>query len=180
VDLFIHGIGGGKYDELTDEIARRFYGVEPPAYLVLSATLLLPLPVFPSRLAERRHLARELRDLSYNPQRHLDDVPGVSRTALDLAAKKRAWISQETPNKGARRERFEVLRRLTEELRSFVDKWIRALQLEIHRSDQELQANAVLERRDYPFCLYPEAMLRDFCTRFLRNGPVPTKIRATP
>src|SRR5262249_45745914 len=24
-DLFIHGIGGGKYDELTDAIARRFY-----------------------------------------------------------------------------------------------------------------------------------------------------------
>ncbi|HEY1861452.1 MAG TPA: hypothetical protein VGG61_13915, partial [Gemmataceae bacterium] len=25
-DLFIHGIGGGRYDELTDEISRRFYG----------------------------------------------------------------------------------------------------------------------------------------------------------
>ena len=30
-DLFIHGIGGAKYDELGDEIARRFFGIEPPA-----------------------------------------------------------------------------------------------------------------------------------------------------
>ena len=32
-DLFIHGIGGAKYDELTDAILRRFYGFEPPRFL---------------------------------------------------------------------------------------------------------------------------------------------------
>src|SRR5258708_32291860 len=47
-DLFIHGIGGAKYDELTDEIVRRFYGFEPPWYMVLSATLLLPLAAYPA------------------------------------------------------------------------------------------------------------------------------------
>src|SRR5262249_31945028 len=36
-DLFVHGIGGAKYDELTDEIIRRFYSFEPPGYLVFSA-----------------------------------------------------------------------------------------------------------------------------------------------
>ena len=39
-DLFIHGIGGGKYDEVTDDMIRRYYGIEPPEYLVLSATSL--------------------------------------------------------------------------------------------------------------------------------------------
>src|SRR5258707_1180427 len=43
-DLFIHGIGGGKYDGLTDELMREFYGGEPPRFLVLSATRRLPLP----------------------------------------------------------------------------------------------------------------------------------------
>src|SRR5207244_4838580 len=71
VDLFIHGIGGGKYDELTDEIARRFYGYAPPPYLVLSATLLLPLPTLPARSAACQGLARELRDLYYNTPGHL-------------------------------------------------------------------------------------------------------------
>src|SRR5439155_11533539 len=69
VDLFIHGIGGGRYDELTDEIARRFYDHEPPRYLVLSATLLLPLPNFPARAADCRRLAGGLGDLSYYSQR---------------------------------------------------------------------------------------------------------------
>ena len=47
-EYFLHGIGGGKYDEVTDALAQAFYGVEPPAYGVLTATLLLPLPHWPS------------------------------------------------------------------------------------------------------------------------------------
>ena len=43
-DLFIHGIGGAKYDELGDSIARRFFGIEPPEFLTLSMTAWLGLP----------------------------------------------------------------------------------------------------------------------------------------
>ncbi len=35
-DLFVHGIGGAKYDELGDEIVRGFFRLEPPAFLTLS------------------------------------------------------------------------------------------------------------------------------------------------
>jgi hypothetical protein len=174
VDLFIHGIGGGKYDELTDEIARRFYGCEPPRFLILSATLLLPLPTFPVRPAERQHLARELRDLYYNPQRHLD--PEGASTAshggsftFKLAAEKQAWIARKPVDKNAHRKRFQALRALTEQLRGHVAGRLSALEQELSRYDQQLQANAVLQRRDYAFCLYPEEMLRSFCTQFLHH-----------
>ncbi|MCP4272694.1 MAG: hypothetical protein GY781_12130, partial [Gammaproteobacteria bacterium] len=45
-DLFIHGIGGAKYDLITDEIIREFFGVEPPEYATISATLHLPYKPF--------------------------------------------------------------------------------------------------------------------------------------
>ena len=54
-DLFIHGIGGAKYDELGDEIARRFFGIEPPGFLTVSMTLWLGLP---SDAATRRRSGR--------------------------------------------------------------------------------------------------------------------------
>lgn len=38
-DLFIHGVGGAKYDIVTDGIIREYYGVTPPHYAVVSATL---------------------------------------------------------------------------------------------------------------------------------------------
>jgi len=40
-DLFIHGLGGAKYDLVTDEIIREFFKVEPPHFLVASCTLYL-------------------------------------------------------------------------------------------------------------------------------------------
>jgi hypothetical protein len=71
-DLFIHGIGGGKYDELTDDIIQRYYHAAPPAFVVLSATRWLPLPHYPTDSADLRGLQRRVRDLYWNPQRNLD------------------------------------------------------------------------------------------------------------
>jgi hypothetical protein len=42
-DLFVHGIGGGKYDQITDAIIQDFWGCAPPAMCVATATLLLPI-----------------------------------------------------------------------------------------------------------------------------------------
>src|SRR5262249_13829483 len=158
----------------TDEIAHRFYGCEPPRYLILSATLLLPLRAAPVDPADRHRLARQLRDLYYNPQRHLENgepetraAAGVAlrapRSALNaLAAEKQAWIDRQPTEKNARRERFHALRTVTEQLRSHVTGRLSALEQELLRCHEQLQANAVLLRRDYAFCLYPEAMLRSF------------------
>ncbi len=68
-DLFLHGIGGGKYDEVTDSIARQFYQHDLPDYLVLSATKLLPLPAYPVTVETRSRLLRALRDVRYQPER---------------------------------------------------------------------------------------------------------------
>ncbi len=72
-DLFIHGIGGAKYDELGDIIARRFFGVQPPEFLTLSLTA---WPGVPDQAASPGQLAsinREIRDLLFNPDRHLSE-----------------------------------------------------------------------------------------------------------
>jgi hypothetical protein len=162
-DLFVHGIGGGKYDALTDEILRRFYGMEPPEFLVLSATLLLPFSTYPSRPEDCRQLAHELRDVHWNPQRHVNtDSP-----ATKLALQKRAWIDRQPDQRSERRERFRVLREHTEHLRHYTEDREGELQKEVMTCHQQVQANAVLQRRDYPFCLYPEPLLRTFCTKFL-------------
>lgn len=42
-DLFVHGIGGAKYDELTDQIIARLWHTDPPPFLTLTATSHLPL-----------------------------------------------------------------------------------------------------------------------------------------
>jgi hypothetical protein len=166
-DLFLHGLGGGKYDELTDTIIRRFYGFEPPRFLTLSATLLLPLPSFPVRPADRERLVGELRDLECNPQRHLNEHDRVEPAAQELALAKRAWIARQPANRRQRRERFQQLRTLTQRLRPYVADRQGRLRQELERCAEQLRSNSILQRRDYAFCLYPEAALRAFCTQFI-------------
>jgi hypothetical protein len=45
VDQFVHGIGGGQYDQVTDELIARHYGIEPPKFAVTTATMYLPQAV---------------------------------------------------------------------------------------------------------------------------------------
>jgi hypothetical protein len=169
-DLFIHGIGGGKYDELTDEIARRFYLLEPPGYLVLSATLRLPLPTYPADPERCRRLARLLRDLRYNPQRHLNPHDRTQPALARLLEQKEDWINREPVEPGAKRERFLVLRQLTDQLHVAVAEHERTVARDLALCEALVQANAVLRRRDFAFCLFPEAELRPFYERFLALG----------
>jgi hypothetical protein len=168
-ELFIHGIGGGKYDELTDLLIRDFYGIEPPRYLVLSATLLLPFAGYAVRPDDCRRLGRELRDLAWNPQRHLDRADLEDGGVRELAEQKRRWLAVAPSSREQRRERFRALRAVTEPLRSRMAERMRELREELERCERQLRGNAILQRRDYAFCLYPEARLKPFCVRFL-NG----------
>lgn len=157
-DFFIHGIGGGKYDEVTDAIIRDYFGIEPPAYQVLSATLHLPLPAFPSTADDLARAERRVRDLQWNPQRHLGaanaDVRGLLAAREELVANR--------PPYGARREWFRALHAATERLRPFAAHEAPAAEAELRRVRGEASANAILRRRDYPWVLYPEETLRPF------------------
>ncbi len=163
-DLFIHGIGGGKYDELTDDLIQRFYGCEPPEFLVLSATRLLPLPTANVRPDDHSRLARELRDLRWNPQRHLPEGDAGLR---NLAARKQELIETAPTGAAGKLERFLELRAVTTRLAAPLTASVNGLREKLVDTDRGLEANAVLSRRDYSFCLYPEETLRPFCTQFL-------------
>lgn len=41
-DQFVHGIGGGQYDQITDRIFAAHFGLEPPKFSVTTATLYFP------------------------------------------------------------------------------------------------------------------------------------------
>jgi hypothetical protein len=162
-DLFIHGIGGGKYDELTDELMAGFYHITPPEFLILSGTKLLPLPTAPVSADDCRRLAHLLRDVHYNPQRHLADGAGLAT----LVRRKQEWIERQPATKAERRERFKAIRRLNDELQPPLHDREHELRVELERCEKQEEANSVLRRRDYAFCLYPEAVLRPFCAQFL-------------
>ncbi len=59
-DVFVHGIGGGRYDQVTDRLIARHFNLAPPKFAVATATLRWPSSadvdrVCPPCLKMRRH-----------------------------------------------------------------------------------------------------------------------------
>jgi hypothetical protein len=165
-DLFIHGIGGGIYDELTDLILESYFALPAPAFLVLSATILLPLPRYPEASAVWRRCRRELRDLTYKPEQFLA-LPDPSAEIQALVSAKQDWIRRDGATHPARIERFRHLQALNARLRPWVQPQVTRVQAKLAELRRQQQWDAVAARRDYAFCLYPAEKLRTSFERVL-------------
>lgn len=157
-DMFVHGIGGGIYDALTDRIIERAFGIAPPPFLIVSATLLLPLPRFPESVERKRRLLRLWRDLVYKPDRFVErDVETES-----LIQAKQEGIARIGGNHRERVERFERIREINARLFERLQLRADELERELDACEAQIKQERVASRRDYAFCLYPESMLRSF------------------
>lgn len=158
-DLFLHGIGGAKYDELGDRIIAGYFGLEPPAYATLSMTLWLGLPDDPAATPERLHrLERLRRELIYQPSRHL---PPVFREALagELSAL-RAAIAAPVGTRRQRVARYRTIREINGRLTvPLVAQW-EGVEAELSATRAGLAANALAHGRDYSLVLHSRTRLR--------------------
>lgn len=175
-DLFLHGIGGGKYDQLTDAIVRDFFGIEPTPMAVATATLHLPLGnIFPPEtgheiadLESRRSMEQDrLWRLKYHAEQMLPDsgsphsVPSEdekfgepSAEQQQLAARKAELLS-DIPPRGEKwrwhREMTTINRRLSE----LANELARETRERLKSIASEERQQRILQSRETSFCLFP-------------------------
>lgn len=164
-DLFLHGIGGAKYDQVTDALIARFFGLQPPGFLVLSATLHLPIPRRRTTGEDVRAMKRRLRELTYHPECSINEPADVSdgrwEEAAKLIALKRQWIeTPQTPQNA--RTRYREFRRINRALGPFVARKRERVLEEHDQAARARKAEAILAWRGYAFCLHPDRTLREF------------------
>lgn len=161
-DLFVHGIGGARYDRVTDRVAERFFGVRPPRYAVASASLPLGLSVG-SPEVDAVALRRQLRDLRFNPQRFvgmLADDGAVGGEALRLAEEKRRLVTEIQQPGAPRRELTRQIEAVNERLYALLGPVRETLEARLRQAvqaDAERQASLY---REYPAFLYEPMRLR--------------------
>jgi hypothetical protein len=158
--VFIHGIGGAKYDQVTDLLIERFFRLPPPATTVISATLHLPVRR-PATTHETPHAVREqLRQLLWQPERYLETLGNVETAeAAALVTEKRRWIAAPADHF---RRRWRAIRQINERLQPYVAaERTRLLRLQ-NESAQHERAAAILNWRQYAFCLYLADTLQEF------------------
>ncbi len=68
-DVFIHGTGGGRYDEFTDRLVHSWWKEQPSSVAVVTTSQYL-FEDQRQRFAKLQVLNSQLRDLQFNPQRY--------------------------------------------------------------------------------------------------------------
>lgn len=149
-DLFLHGIGGGKYDQLGDLIMSSFFGITPPQFMVVSATVLLSGLAEDSSVDRIADLQRMIRDTKYQPERFADRFD----LGADLIQRKRGLLAN-LPERGSRsgwhRQIEEVNDGLSQPLRGF-----RAgLRADLAAARRQAASHEWLGSREHPFCIFP-------------------------
>jgi len=155
-DLFMHGIGGAKYDQVTDLLIQRFFSVKAPCYTTVTATLRLPIDGPAATADDARRIDQRLRELAYHPERFVEsDADG----AADLIHEKQEWIETEATRENAR-VRCRKIRGANEALQPWLAETRQDLLARREQLAAELRAKTVLASREYAFCLYPPEQIK--------------------
>jgi hypothetical protein len=165
-DLFIHGIGGAKYDRVSNRILADYYGVTPPPIACVSATLLLDLPHHEATPQAAAQLRAELRDVRFNPQRHLPPNGDVKELVARRAAAVRQSIQlrRNCPSDHAGRKRaFDEIRAASQAILTARPDVIQRLCVELEQTERRLHDNQAAMSREYFFGLHSDQALKGLC-----------------
>jgi hypothetical protein len=166
-DLFIHGIGGAKYDEATDAICQRFFGTPPPRFAAISGTLRLPIARTGSEDDGAQRLRQRLRELQFHPEESvkLDGAAAGAKMAEQWITQKRRWVqTAKTPARAA--ERHAAIVTANRALQPFVEAERSAVEAQLDRASERSRADRILNSREYAFCLFPRNLLEQFLLDF--------------
>lgn len=159
-DLFIHGIGGAKYDEVTEHFIERFFGEPLPQMACVTATAYLPVQAPDVTAADVRVARRRRRDVRFNPQRYIADLPH------DLLDQRSSLIMRSDSMRGSgpryrniRRKIFEDIRAVNHRLVACAPERERQLAAEVARREHRLRETAIAQDREYFFALHPTETL---------------------
>lgn len=162
-DLFVHGIGGAKYDEVTDGLIVDVLGIDPPSFVTATGTRRLPIDRPKVSDEDIRALDRELRDLEFHPERFIDlktieDASVRDRINALLREKQQALGEPASPTAG--RKRHLTIMRVNAALADHVSTRRTQLLKRGETLRRQQSASEVLASREFAACLFPGNDLR--------------------
>lgn len=164
-DLFIHGIGGASYDEVTDDIIRRFFSAEPPRFLTATATFHLPVDAPDVDRHSLIQFDADFRSMRFHPENYVDSSAAETRQWI---LEKRDWISRQRRDANLK-QRHDAIERINERLYALLANRLNALRQRRTALVDEIQTSVILKSREYSFTLFPPSLVEQL--QALARGP---------
>lgn len=168
-DIFVHGTGGNRYDQIADKLIRRYYGVEPPKFAVASVDADSPLAGELNILTEQLSQAKAaLKRFRHHPETAIEidcDVNGVNRGAyhtLCELVERKAGLVDAIQRAGAQKAMLgKALKEVNLELITRLKPVEASLDRQISELETLLNHAMVLSDRNYPYCFFNPRLFRD-------------------
>jgi hypothetical protein len=149
-DLFIHGTGGANYDRAMERWLADWLGIRPSPIAVATATLRLPLgepgadaPDVEAAMHAARHA------------RHDPETAGVTGGRVSPGTAKRVMLSAVDAAPRRSRQRYDLFQRMHDELAALRTEH----QAAVAAAERRAAEAPIVNRRDWPFPLYPREMI---------------------
>ncbi len=164
-DIFIHGVGGGRYDQVTDGVIARFLGIEPPRFVVASMTLYLPLGAHEVTDGEVAAVEQRLNRLEHNPDQLLGEMEFESiaerERVMSLAAEKCELVLAIAAPDADKKAIGSRIREVNAEMGALMAPFVAETRAELDELKTLRDAGEVLTDRTYPFCLWDPREVAD-------------------
>ncbi|MCH8879054.1 MAG: hypothetical protein IID34_04140 [Planctomycetes bacterium] len=171
-DFFIHGIGGAKYDRIADGIIREYFGIEPPEFCCVSASLWLEFPRYDVGHENLLRVRHQLRDTQWNPQRHAVGADAAREliSARENLVNESLRLQRETPrDHGARIDTFQKIRSINQRLTAYCEGQIFDTRERCSTLEWQLKSNQAANSREYFYGLFPREQLAGLQARLLES-----------
>ena len=149
-DLFVHGIGGAKYDQLTDQIIVDFFGVDPPRFVTATGSWCLPTgfpEVYPADITTRKEALRKMR---FHPETF---VSAADDNTTRLIESKHSAITGQPEQSPL--ERHRAIESANLELQGMLETERTAIANEIDSLSEKVRDSQILNSREFSFALHP-------------------------
>ena len=153
---------------MTDAVIREYFGLEPPAYAVTTATMHLPLQGYDAG-EERQALRRRLLELQHNPDRVLADPTPQERALISEKWRLIAALDGGTLARRERRQATQRIRGINEELSQVLSVQREEIEQRLAQLEAGAEGLAAATHRGYTYCFFSPAEVDALVDRLLEN-----------
>ena len=154
-DIFIHGISGGKYDEITDGIMEKYYDIKPPHFITASLTLFPDLPIDRIQINDVENLKTIIRNIKHKPEIFEDKVEGQeAKEKFKKLTEEKNKLFQQKPSKKEKKDHYCKLKTVTEELSRFLDNYYLKVNDQLRIAEEKEHDNQTACFREFPYFFY--------------------------
>lgn len=150
-DLFIHGIGGGNYEKITDDLIQRYYKIIPPLFFVVSETRDLTHVLDDTHeeaSLKLRKTKEELNKMKNSPHKFLSPQNGLVKCKNALIEKIKKADKSRKPEVALKIKKVD--KKLLEQLQPTMEN----KKERIEKFREKVKNKEILRKRDFPYFLF--------------------------